>query len=118
MKQECPKMYFISTSDIFNSFTWILTTWAAPVGYTPASVGSLATCDAFGFVNTMSSLSTSLYNCSLATFYFYQLKKNMPPSQMKKAEKWMHVIPWIWGLLVAIIAAAVRAYGPYGIVCM
>ena len=111
-------MVGLSASDIIFSITWILTTLPMPAGHLPSSIGTLRSCDAVGFLNLLSSISTSMYNCSLATFYLYQLKKNLPQSKMKQKEKWLLIAPWVPGMIAAIIGLATDSYGPYNIICM
>ena len=111
-------MVGLSASDIIVSITWTVSTWLMPAGHFPSSIGTLRSCDAIGFLNLLSNISTPMYNCSLATFYLYQLKKNLPQSEMKRKEKWLHIIPWVSGVIPAIFGLATNLYGPYGVLCM
>ena len=111
-------MVGLSTSDIISSIAWISSGWSLPVGYLPGAIGSLALCDVIGFFNFLSSVTTPLYNCSLASFYMFQLKHNLPQSKMKEKEKWMHFLPWMSGIIPALVGFATKSFGPYGIVCM
>lgn len=110
-------MFGLSCSDILYSFIWFLGTWAMPKGSNLFAVGSNESCVAVGFIHYTSSLSTPLYNCSLATFYLMKLRFNWVKRKIKAVEKWLHILSWTVCLIVGIAAAASSTLGPYFNVC-
>jgi hypothetical protein len=111
-------MVGLSFSDILSSFfVHILSTSPLPKGYQVFAVGSIATCDAQGFILYSCIFVTTLYNCSLATFYLVQLKYNWTNRRIKALEKWLHVVPWSVGLVMAIFALIFKMYSPFGLNC-
>jgi hypothetical protein len=111
-------MVGLSAADILSSFfVHILSTAAIPKGYQVFAVGNLATCDAQGFINRMCCFVTILYNCSLATYYLVQLKYNWINRRIKALEKWLHIVPWSVGLVMAVVGLALKSYGSYGLSC-
>jgi hypothetical protein len=111
-------MVGLSFSDILSSFfVHILSTSPMPKGYHVFAVGSLATCDAQGFIMTLSFNATTLYNCSLATYYLVQLKYNWINRRIKALEKWLHIVPWSVGLVVAIFHLVSKSYSPTSFMC-
>ena len=112
-------MFGLSCSDIIYSFFgWFLSSWAMPKGRHLFSVGNEGSCISSGFCLLMTALSTPLYNCSLATFYFTKLKLSWVNSKIQAIEKWFHILPWTVGLIGAITAAALLStLGPYQGIC-
>lgn len=111
-------MVGLSTIDLLSSFfTHVLSTTLMPSGYHMLAVGSIATCDAQGFITTLSGYATPLYNCSLSTYYLVQLKHNWPTRRVEALEKWLHIVPLALGLIGATTLLALNAYGPVGFSC-
>jgi hypothetical protein len=110
-------MVGLSIADLIFSFSHVMSTLPIPKGYHILAVGSVATCDAQGFVTLLTALTTMLYNCSLTTYYLVQLKHNWPNRRIKALEKWLHVLPWSVGLLAAIISLTFKGFGPSGFNC-
>jgi hypothetical protein len=111
-------MVGLSLSDILSSFfVHILSTSLMPKGYQVFAIGSLATCDAQGFMNTMFGFTTTLYNCSLTTYYLVQLKYNWTNRRIKALEKWLHIVPWSVGLVMAIFPLIFKMYSPFRFIC-
>ena len=112
-------MFGLSCSDIiFSFFGWFLGTWVMPKELNLFAVGSESACIVSGFFHYMTDLSTPSYNCSLATFYFLQLKLNWTKRRIKAIEKWFHILPWTVGLIGATTAAALSSLGPYMNTCL
>jgi hypothetical protein len=112
-------MVGLSLSDILSSFfVHILSTAPMPKGYHILAIGNVATCDLQGFITTLCVHVSTLYNCSLATYYLVQLKYNWINRRIKALEKWLHVVPWSVGLVIATHRLAVKLYGPFGFNCM
>jgi hypothetical protein len=111
-------MVGLSFSDILSSFfVHILSTSPMPKGYHVFAVGNVATCDAQGFIVYLCTFVTTLYNCSLATYYLVQLKYNWINRRIKALEKWLHIVPWSVGLVMAIIALIFKMYIPFRFTC-
>lgn len=110
-------MVGLSIADIIFSFAWVLSSWPMPKGTQMFAIGSVATCDMVGFFHYLAAVSVQAYNCSLATYFFLQLKLNWTSSRMKNAEKWFHILPWSMGIILASCGLVVRAYGPAGVTC-
>ena len=111
-------MVGLSTSDLINSFTWMLSSWPMPRGSRLFAAGTVGTCDATGFFLQISSLCTPIYNCSLATFYLLQLKYSWSHSKMRRLDKWMHILPWVWAIIPGLAGLFTKSFGPYRNVCM
>jgi hypothetical protein len=112
-------MVGLSTSDVLSSFfTHVLSTAPMPRGYHVFAIGNVVTCDAQGFINRMCTIVSTLYNCSLATYYLVQLKYNWVNRRIKALEKWLHIVPWSVGLAFAFPGLIFEMYGPYGFSCM
>jgi hypothetical protein len=111
-------MVGLSTSDILSSFfVHMLSTTPLPKGYHVFAVGNVATCDAQGFIMFLCFFTTTLYNCSLATYYLVQLKYNWSERRIKTLEKRLHIVPWSVGLIIAIVGLVLKLYGPLGFGC-
>ena len=111
-------MLGLSTSDLLSSFfVYFLSTWPMPRGYHIYAVGSVATCDIIGYIQVLTSLTTPLYNCSLATYFLVQLKYNWSDRSIQSFEKWLHIVPWSVGLSASIPGLVWKSYGPIGFVC-
>ncbi len=106
-------MIGLSIIDIISSvFGNVLSTWPMPKGQHLFAVGSVASCDAVGFLSVLTAVATPLYSCSLATYYLVQLRYNWSDSRIKALEKWFHIVPWTAGLIVAIMGLALKVNGP------
>ena len=71
-----------------------LGSWTMPRGSQLFAVGSKGTCTLAGLFVYMTVFSTPLYNCSLATYYFLQLRLNWVNRRIKAVERWLHILPW------------------------
>ena len=109
----------LSSSDFLNSFfAYILSTWPIPKGYNTYAAGTLITCDAAGFISTLTHFTTPLYNCSLSTFFLIQFKYKWDDDEISTVEKnWLHTIPWLVGLTVAIPGLIMKSFGPLQFHC-
>jgi hypothetical protein len=111
-------MVGVSISDILSSFfVHILSTAPMPIAYHVLSVGSVATCDVQGFFTVLCAVVTTLYNCSLATYYIVQLKYNWVNRRIKALEKWLHIVPWSVGFILSIAGLVFKIYGPHSFIC-
>ena len=106
-------MIGLSVVDILVSFTvHFLTTWPMPKGSHVWAMGTVWTCDVVAFVANWTPTVAPFYNCSLSTFYFIQLKLNWTDRRMKLAFRWLHVIPWLVGLVPTLTTVSTRYTGP------
>eukprot|EP00551_Chaetoceros_affinis_P019059 CAMPEP_0203717028 /NCGR_PEP_ID=MMETSP0092-20131115/1607_1 /ASSEMBLY_ACC=CAM_ASM_001090 /TAXON_ID=426623 /ORGANISM="Chaetoceros affinis, Strain CCMP159" /LENGTH=488 /DNA_ID=CAMNT_0050595749 /DNA_START=29 /DNA_END=1495 /DNA_ORIENTATION=+ len=111
-------MLGLSITDILSSIIGnILSTWPIPSGYHLYAAGSVGTCDAVGFFNTLTIFATPVYYCSLTTYYLVQLKYNWLDRDIRAIEKWLHIVPWSLGLVAAVIGLATKSYGPNPSTC-
>lgn len=79
-------------------------------GY-PWAVGNFASCDAQGFIVQYSSAGF-LYMCALQFMYVLVIKYGWKERDVKKLEKWFHIIPNAFGLATATAALALKQYNP------
>ena len=118
----------MSCSDLILCFLHLtghlwLPTYASSLSENGVSgVGNDASCNASGFLYALFGHTTLAYNDSLALYYLLIVKYNWTPRKLKKIEIWFHLIPWSYGLLVAISAAATvmfkaSPFSPYFAVC-
>lgn len=118
----------MSCSDLILCFLHLtghlwLPTYASSLSPNGVSgVGNDASCNASGFLYALFGHTTLAYNDSLALYYLLIVKYNWTPRKLKKIEIWFHAIPWSYGLLVAISAAATvmfkaSPFSPYFAVC-
>ncbi len=112
-------MVGLSLMDILSSFfTFFLGSWPMPRGapYLWAA-GTMALCDAAGFIGWFGVLGSPLYNCSLASFYSLQLKYSWTDHRIRSVEKWFHIVPCSIAFLFSIIAISTKTLGPAGGYC-
>lgn len=107
-------MIGLSTFDILSSFfLHFLRTWPQPEEHGPFSYGTLATCDAAGFIATIGMVGSPLYHCSLATYFLLVLKYNWTRNRMRDIEKWFHIVPWTVAIITSVTLLATQVYGPF-----
>ena len=83
----------LSTMDILSSFfLWFLGSWAMPKGSWIWTAGNIVTCDIAAAIGGIGYIGSSLYNCSLATFYLLQLKYNWSDRKMKSIENVVNIV--------------------------
>lgn len=89
----------MSIVDLIASVAWFFTTWPIPRG-TPGvygAVGTQQTCSAQAFFAQF-SLSTVMYNASLAVYYVLVIVKKKKDNEIARVEPWMHANAIAWGL--------------------
>ena len=110
-----PLMLGLSVMDLILSFfLHFLTTWPIPrTGWVENyAFGTVATCDFAGFFSTIGTYGGPLYNCSLSTYFLLELKYTWTKSKIQRVHKWMHVLPWACGIILAFAALAANTLGP------
>jgi hypothetical protein len=65
-----------------------------------------------GFLMQFLNITSIVYNGFLSVYYLLVIKYRFPDRKFKKAEKWFHIIPWSFGIVTAIIPAALKLYNP------
>jgi len=103
----------MSVADIFLSFGFCTFGAVAPseLSYFIWNArGSLATCDAFGFLNTFGSISGVLYSCSLNLYYLAVIRYRRSDGYIKrKMEPWLHAVPTSFALIMSAVFLVLEA---------
>jgi len=101
---------FISCVDILVSFCIALSTWPIPreSGMLWA-VGTTATCSLQGFFAQFGTTSI-LYHGSLSFYYLFVIRYGWKDDRIRKAERFMHVIPLVWGLGTSIAGLCLKLF--------
>ena len=111
-------MLGVSISDLLSSVAFIMGTWAMPKGSTSGALGTVGTCDFFGFIGQVGTLSAALYNVVLATYYVLMLKFRWSSTKLKqRAEPWFHAFAILCAISVGITASVKRLFGAAIYVC-
>lgn len=99
--------------DVAVSTVWFLTNAFVPpwMPQLPWTFGNQASCSFQGFI-VQTSISSVIYNACLSLYYLLIVKYNYKDRQMKKIEKWMHLVPLTFGIVTAIAALALDIYNP------
>ena len=72
-----------------------------------------AACDAQVFLIVLGGTVSPFYNCGLCVYYLYVIKWNYSNTKIaKNVEPFLHVMPWLWGLISAIIVVASKKAVP------
>ncbi|GKY92089.1 hypothetical protein MPSEU_000180300 [Mayamaea pseudoterrestris] len=102
-------MIGMSISDMIMSFGFVLSTLLAPKD-TPnmwGNIGNTQSCTFSGMFNLF-GVTPTLYNGSLSIYYLLRIRNGWTQSQLQNVEKWLHGIPWIWGISVVIASLALK----------
>jgi len=108
----------MSLSDLLASIAWFFTTWPIPRG-TPdvfGAVGNQQTCSAQAFF-TQFSLSTVMYNASLAIYYVLVIVKGWIDRDIARVEALLHVNAISWGLGTTMTSLGLTLFNPVGWDC-
>lgn len=100
-------------SDILQSLALVTGPFAPPTGtkQSPWARGNVHTCDANGFILTMSACAIPMYTCALCIYYYCKLKSGMSDDQFyRKIEKVMHAGIISFNILVGIISLGTNTY--------
>jgi hypothetical protein len=77
-----------------------------------------AACDAQGFFFVLGGIVSPFYNCGLCVYYLYVIKWNYSNAKIaKNVEPFLHAMPWLWGLISAIIVVASKSAHPASSFC-
>jgi len=83
----------------------------------PATVGNDISCSIHGFLMQFLDTASVVYNGCLSIYYLLVIKYRWSDRKLKKLEKWFHIIPWSFGIVTAIIPAALKLYNLAGWNC-
>ncbi|CAB9524246.1 expressed unknown protein [Seminavis robusta] len=112
-------MLGLSCFDLICSFCNVLSTWPSPDDSgVHMAVGNTQTCTAQGFFNELGNVGAVLYSVSLSLHYVWQisspgLRNRLPPKQ----EVWLHVVPMILALIMAVLGLPLDLYNNSGWLC-
>mmetsp|Transcript_53216 Transcript_53216/g.79028 ORF Transcript_53216/g.79028 Transcript_53216/m.79028 type:complete len:389 (+) Transcript_53216:78-1244(+) len=101
----------MSLSDIVSSFAWFLSSWPAPKGTFPFSVGNTATCSAQGLIMQL-GLATPLYNAGLSFFYLLIIRYGLKERRLEQLERWVHVGILLFVLTTSLVCLSLGLYNP------
>jgi hypothetical protein len=82
----------------------------------PAAVGNQNTCSAQAFFAQF-SLSTVMYNASLAVYYVLVVVKNWSANAVAKVEPFLHINSIAWGVATTFSGLALGLFNPVGWDC-
>jgi hypothetical protein len=104
-------MIGMSLSDMIMSFSFVLSTLPMPRG-TPNTWGALGTTGSCSFIGsfTMMGVVPVMYNASLSIYYLLRIRNGWTLSQLHAVEKWLHCVPWVWGLLTVIAGLSLKLF--------
>ena len=105
-------------TDFSASAAWFFTTWPIPRG-TPGvfgAVGNQQTCSAQAFFAQF-SLSTVMYNTSLAIYYVLVIVKGWKDDEVAKIEPFLHVNAIAWGLGTGLASLGLTLFNQVGWDC-
>ena len=108
----------MSMCDFTASAAWFLTTWPIPRG-TPGvygAVGNQQTCSAQAFFAQF-SLSTVMYNGSLALYYVLIIVKGWSDHEIVRIEPFLHAHAIAWGLGTGLAGLGLTLFNQVGWDC-
>lgn len=101
-----------SVIDLVCSFWLALSTWPYPRESGRLwAVGTTQTCTAEGFFLTF-TLSSAAYNASLSIYYVLTIIHGWKPEKVFCIEPYLHGIPIILGLGIAVVGLGLNLYNP------
>ena len=116
----------MSIMDIISSSRNFMSTWILPKETGAwGAVGTVGTCTAGGFFGQGASISSALYNGSLALFYLLTVKYSWKDDafgaygggKFSKIEPFLHAVPLGFGWATAIAGLPLLLYNPIGWTC-
>ena len=108
----------MSACDLSASVAWFFTTWPIPRG-TPGVYGAMGnqhTCSAQAFFAQF-SLSTVMYNASLAIYYVLVIIKGWPDDDVDRIEPFLHGNAIAWGLGTGLASLGLNLFNQVGWDC-
>jgi len=112
-------MIGLSCSDMIASTVNIFSTWPMPPDSgTFLASGTTATCTAQGFFNELGNVATPLYNTSLCAYYVLIIRQAWSEDRIRvRAEPYMHAMPILIALTIAILGLPFTLYNNSGWLC-
>ena len=113
-------MLAMSAMDFLYAVKCFVSTWIIPEELQIwGALGSTRTCDAFGFLGHGSSLSSVIYNGSLAIYFVLTIAYNWRESAIRKSglEFMLHAVPLTVGWTTAIASLVMELNNPIGWTC-
>ena len=111
-------MVGVCISDIIYSFfLWFLGSWVMPKGSQLYAIGNNVTCQISAAFSVAANVHGPLCTCSLATYYLVQLRYNWVDRKIKAAEKYLHIIPVVFGVVNSAIFLIEQKFGTNATVC-
>lgn len=103
----------MSCIDVAVSLLWFFTNffvppWSEEVAW---ASGNESSCSAQGFIVQL-SIGAVLYNTSLSLYYLLVIRYGFSEARIRKFEKWMHIMPLVFGFGTAITAVCLNLYNP------
>jgi len=100
---------------VFSFFVLTAYLWTPPQSksFVPG-IGNETTCNIQGFLLPIFGAggASLFYNASLALYYLLVVKYNWKPRDLKKIEKWLHIVPFVPYTIFSIIGAALDSFNP------
>jgi hypothetical protein len=72
--------------------------------------GNSITCSIQGFAIQLFVITSVLYRNSLQLKYLLVIRQGWKEGQIRKIEKWMHLIPWSFGFSTSVAAVILKLY--------
>jgi hypothetical protein len=93
------------------SFGFVLSTLPAPRGSPNVwgAIGNTQSCT-FAGMFTMMGVVPTMYNGSLSIYYLLRIRNGWTQTQLRGIEKWLHGVPWIWGISVVIASLFLKLF--------
>jgi hypothetical protein len=104
-------MIGMSLSNSIMSFGFVLSTLPMPKDTTFAwrPMGNTQTCTFAGCL-TMMGVTPVMYNASLSIYYLLRIRYGWTFSQLVRVERWLHVVPWVWGISAVIVGVVMKLF--------
>ena len=104
---------------IMMAFSYIWGTAAVPEGtpYYVGAKGTIDTCTAQGFICVMFAMVVPIYYASLVLQSYMGIKNNFQEAKYVWIEKYIHLVAWIFPLVIGIALAATDNINPWGAGC-
>ena len=102
-------MIGLSVSDMIMAFGFVLSTLPIPRG-TPnvwGAIGNTQSCT-FAGMFTLFGVVPIMYNASLSIYYVLRIRHGWTQSQLHGIEKWLHLVPWMWGISIEAASLSLK----------
>ncbi|GKY92002.1 hypothetical protein MPSEU_000171800 [Mayamaea pseudoterrestris] len=104
-------MIGLSVSDMIMTFGFVLSTLPIPrdTPYIWGNVGNTKSCAFAGMFTTFGVVPT-MYNASLSIYYLLRIRHGWTPTQLRKVETWLHIVPWVWGVCIVVASLSLKLF--------